>query len=977
MAELQLFLLGDLQIRRAGQQDITPNISTKAQALLCYLVETGHKHQRAILTGLFWGEKPEEDARRSLRVEFTKMRPYLDAHLEITRQTAVFLRDTPYWLDTEAFTHFLELSQTADGASERAYLREAVALYRGEFLAGFMVSDAPDFEEWVLARRERYRQGAIQALARLVEICLEQQDYVSGIEYAQRLLEIDAWREETHQQLMRLLSLNGQRTAALRQYEICRDVLAEELGIAPSAQTRALFEQIRQMESGQALSDKRPLPPPPTATPSAVVPFQPPDLVPHFLGRETELNNLAARLSDADAPAILALVGMGGLGKSSLAIHLAHRLREQFADGVLWADAALSEPTSIAARWAGAYGYDFNSLPTVAERFAALRRLLADKRILIVLDDVTVAARVKPLLPSDGRAAILITTRSADIADALDAEIVNLDVLSPGNGRSLLASFIGEERVQAESNAADQIVQRLQQLPLAMAIAGRYLAARPRRRLTDFAQQLSSETARLDLSAGDTAVRASFTISWQALDEDHQRIFAILAVFNGRHFTAEAIAYISDLDAYLVQDRLDRLVSLSLLNEHAERHYRQHALLADYAREKMGADVRPTHRLIDYFLQFSHQHHANYALLTPEWENLDTAVKIAYDFRRWVDVADFSHTLHTAWFARGRFDWARQAHEWAVTAAQMMSDLALEARALFRWGQAALEQADYEPATALFKRSLALFRQMNNLAGIADCQYELARIAINQSKPYAEVAHLLAESRQIREQLGHQADIAAVLFRQSRLALIYNQWEEACQLGLEALALQEAAGEKLAMTRTLHHLAWVHINVGGAADEAVAYAERNIQLAAEVDDVGELALAWYARGAAARVQGKLDEALDWVHKSYEPLLRMGDKRSVGLVLYQKMVIHRSASRYEEALALGQQCLVIFEELGDLRQVAWTIGNMGIIYYMQQRYAEARRFFTRACEMGVALQDEVWVKLMQERLAWLDGVESGQ
>jgi len=975
-AELQLILFGNLQIRQADQ-DLAPSLSTKAQALLCYLAETGHLHQRASLTGLFWGEKPEDDARRSLRVEFAKMRPLLDEHLDITRQTAQFMRGAPYWLDTEAFSHFLALAQTADAASERSYLRDAVALYRGEFLSGFMLGDATDFEEWILARREHYRQGAIQALTRLTEICLLQKDYKPGIEHALQLVAIDSLLEEGHRQLMHFYWLDGQRSAALRQFESCRALLESELGIEPSAQTRELFDQIRAAEMGQSVVSKRPLPLPPTAAPDIEAPFQAPELVPYFLGRETELAALAALLLNSESLPVVSLVGMGGIGKSSIATQLAHILREQFDDGVLWADAAHSDPASIAARWAGTFGYDFHSLPAPAERFAAVRRLLAEKRLLILLDDVTVAARVKPLLPENGRVAILLTTRSADIAAALGAKIVLLDTLTPDNGRSLLARIIGEERVQAESHAAAQIGQRLQHLPLAMAIAGRYLAARPRRRLDSFAQQLSVEAERLDLSVGDTAVRTSFTISWQALDDEHQRVFSLLAVFNGRHFTAEALAHVADVDAYLALDRLDRLVSLSLLTEEAATHYRQHPLLADFAREKMGDDNQPIHRMVDYFLQLARQSHRQYNLLIPEWENLDAALNLAYRFQRWPDVLNFANTLHSAWFARGRFDWARQAHEWAVAAAQAAKDTALEAQALCRWAQAALEQVNFNLAADLFRRSQALYRQIDDLAGVATCQFELARIALDQNQRYAEAEQLLAESRRIREQLGEPSEVAAVVYRQAKLYMRQSRWDEARRLSLQAFELQESLGQKVEMVRSLRNLVWIYMGMGNALEEAEACADRALAVAQEVEDLGEMALALYCRGAVDRYQKKLDEALQRTRESLELLERMGDKRSIGLVTYLQMLVHRDAGRYEEALKLAGACCEIFTEVEDQQELMWTIGNIGVIHAAQHHYDEARRYYQQSLVMGQSLQDEEWLGLIQERLDSLDALAGAQ
>ena len=246
---LHLSLLGGMQITRGGEP-VPGFVSSKVQALLCYLAVTGRPHLRPALTGLLWGEMPETDAKANLRQALANLRRVLVPHLSINRQAVAFNRDSPYWLDVERF------EARAAGASAGADiegLREAVELYRGDFLEGFYVRQAPAFEEWALAQRARLRELALQALHRLAVHHGQQgrAGLVAGIDYTTRLLAMEPWREDAHRQLMLLLARGGQRGAALAQYETCCRVLAEELGVEPGAETAALAEAIKtgQIES--------------------------------------------------------------------------------------------------------------------------------------------------------------------------------------------------------------------------------------------------------------------------------------------------------------------------------------------------------------------------------------------------------------------------------------------------------------------------------------------------------------------------------------------------------------------------------------------------------------------------------------------------------------------------------------------------------------------------------------------------------
>ena len=250
---LQLILLGKPQISRDGAP-VTGFIYNKALALLAYLAVTKRPHSRESLAGLLWGEMPDAAAKANLRKILSVLRQIAAPNLDIGRQTVAFNRDSNYWLDTDLFESKLaNPTATAIMPAEMQdrdvkLLDDAVQLYKGDFLEGFYVRDAPAFEEWVLPERERLRQKMQQALYQLAAHYTARRQYARGIDYTSRLLALEPWHEEVHQQMMLLLALSGQRSAALNQFEICRRLLADELGVEPNRDTVDLHHRIARGE---------------------------------------------------------------------------------------------------------------------------------------------------------------------------------------------------------------------------------------------------------------------------------------------------------------------------------------------------------------------------------------------------------------------------------------------------------------------------------------------------------------------------------------------------------------------------------------------------------------------------------------------------------------------------------------------------------------------------------------------------------
>ncbi|MBX3014988.1 MAG: hypothetical protein KF832_25930 [Caldilineaceae bacterium] len=355
-----------------------PQIGTlrgKALALFVYLAVTGRVHTRDRLADLLWSELSNQQARNNLRYLLSDLRQVVGDYLVVTPQTIGFNRQGTYWLDVEFFRTTLNADAATTAIEQR---QQALDLYQGEFLAGFSVRNAPLFDAWVLAQQEELHREAVQGLLQIAQHYLAVGKLAAGIQNAQRLLTYEPWHEAGHYLLMQLLVADGQRAAALAQYQQLQRLLQEEIGVAPTAATSAFYRQIR---CGEA-SPPAPLPKlgkvgmplsalaGPAVAPRAVA-QQPtlkatlPDLglvlplgapVKHnlprpltpLMGRQMELAALHTKLLDPAYP-LLALVGEGGIGKTRLALSAAHALVDaanQRDDRDWLRDGVLLQPTS-------------------------------------------------------------------------------------------------------------------------------------------------------------------------------------------------------------------------------------------------------------------------------------------------------------------------------------------------------------------------------------------------------------------------------------------------------------------------------------------------------------------------------------------------------------------------------------------------------------------------------------------------------
>lgn len=376
MSQLSIFLLGSFQVHLDGCP-LSGFAYEKVRALLAYLVvEANRPHSREKLAALLWPDQAPEASRSNLRQALATLRraignqesthPFLlleQGNLQINPSASI-------WLDVNALQQQLIASQSHPHVEIETCqtciqnLETGVTLYRGDFLEGLLLSDSEDFEIWTLTKREQLRLQVLTSFYHLTNHYIRRGQYAQAQTYAFRQVEIEPYCEEAYRQLMCILARSGQRSAALAQYEAFRRILAAELGVGPTRETQALYERIR--STGKTCPNNLPLP------------------LSALIGREDELTQISERLADPECR-LLSLTGMGGVGKTSLALHAAAEHLGDFLQGTyLVSLTALQHPDQVLAAITDALHLAFDKQTDPKTR---LLNYLREKSLLLVLDN--------------------------------------------------------------------------------------------------------------------------------------------------------------------------------------------------------------------------------------------------------------------------------------------------------------------------------------------------------------------------------------------------------------------------------------------------------------------------------------------------------------------------------------------------------------------------------------------------------------
>ncbi|MEZ4736990.1 MAG: BTAD domain-containing putative transcriptional regulator [Caldilineaceae bacterium] len=517
-------------------------------------------------------------ARRNLNRTLSDLTKVVGDHLMIERHSLALARTQPYWLDVEVLETALTLPPTAHNV---ATLAAAAELYRAEFLDGFYVQEAPVFEQWVLTERTRLRTGVLHLLHTLAHYHAEQGALLPAMDYARRILQLEPWREEAHRQLMLLLAQSGQRSAALAQYELCRQALRSELEVEPDTVTLDLVARIRAGSIDKGTSNKGTELVEVTEAPNHLVPLSPPQPVPlsrphnlpaqrtPFIGRATELAAITRLLVEEEDCRLLTLIGPGGMGKTRLALKAAEQIGAtpaphlRFGDGICFVPLeTVSDADGLVSAIMAALTVE-SGLPLHREAplQEQLVHFLRPKAMLLVLDNfehlVKHADLCSTLLVAAPQLKLLVTSReSLGLQEAWFYPLLGLTAPNPlpeQPGRyeeydavQLFAQCARRThpgfRLEAEWAAVLRICMLVEGMPLGIELAATWLKVMTCAQIAkEITRSLDFLTARYqNIPARHRSMRAVMDHSWALLAADEAEAIARLAIFRGQFRQAAA-----------------------------------------------------------------------------------------------------------------------------------------------------------------------------------------------------------------------------------------------------------------------------------------------------------------------------------------------------------------------------------------------------------------------------------------------------
>lgn len=962
MSGLTLHFLGTPSIELEGAPVSISH--SKAVALLAYLAVTQKRYTREALAALLWPDYDLTSARGEVRRMIWVLNKSLgQGWLVADRQTVQLPSQADLWLDVDHFRQLLAKGQHHDQPVNKVCpaclepLTKAVALVRGDFLAGLPPTGSPEFEAWQLYEAETLRRELAGALERLVQLHLSgvPEGKEQAIAYARRWLALDSLHEPAHRQLMQLYAWTGQPAAAIRQYQECVRLLGEELDVLPAAETTALYEAIKanRLPPPAGVAEQKYMETTPVS-PVSPGPSVPPHSLPvqatPFIGRTTDLADLDQRLADPDVH-LITITGPGGIGKTRLALALAERQLQarpqllqptlvqpghHFSNGIYFVSLTPISSTDFIAQ-AIAEGLNF-PLSAGGTSEVQLLDYLRTRQMLLVLDNfehlLAGAGLVSDIIQAAPRVKILVTSRERlNLAEEIVWNVTGLgfaelETMEDALAYEAVQLFIqSARRVRADFSLRaidlpdlNLLLRILQGMPLAIELAAAWLNMFSVAKISaEICQSLDLlETGLRNVPDRHRSIRAVFAHSWNRLTEEEQVLFKVLSVFRGG-FTRQAAQQITGASLRT----LAGLVNKSLLISHPDiGRYEIHELLRQYAQEQLANDdpqislaIREAHAA--YYARLMQRGWADLrsskqkvalAEIEQDIENIRAAWRYRLAEKNSAELLNFMDSFWLVYDVRG---WHHTGIELFEEAADQLHSASGDDTATLVFAKALGYIGYYtgivghpEQGLALSKEAVALIRPLNQPEALL---YALQTIALNgiyldESDQVVEVAE---EFGQIGKEIG-------------------DRWGETISLNFLATAL--ASQKKLV--------------------EAREKADRALQIfGQEICEYFGLTWAALVRGLVAITAGAYKEAKPFYERSLKAAQALNYRRTTQQSYDNLGDVAFHLGEVEQAEEYFRRSLGVSEETGQKREMVITLYDIAKVWAVQGKKAQALELVT--------------------------------
>ncbi|WP_405465957.1 tetratricopeptide repeat protein [Streptomyces jietaisiensis] len=912
---------------RAWHEGLELDLGSPQQraVLAALLLRRGQAVTLAELVDAVWGVEPPKAAASVLRTYVSRLRKALEPGRGAADppRTIVSVGDgyrarvPEETLDLTVFERRIadaaHASAAGDESAAARLLHEALDQWRGIALAGL---PGPLAE----SERSRLAEKRLTLLEKRLDLDIQLGRHGEVVGELMSLTGEHPLREELCRLLMVALYRSGRQAEALAVYSRARAVLVAELGVEPGPSVQDVHARILASDVSLAPAASPGSPPPGrTDPPAAAAPGTPaggvegtvrrpaarpvprlaqlPADLPAFTGRVTELERALSLLPlDGNMPApltISAIGGMAGVGKTILAVHLAHRVADRFPDGQLCVNlrgfdpaGAVMHPQEAIRMLLDALGVPPQRLPAGLEAQTALyRSMLAERRMLILLDNARDSEQVRPLLPGSSGSLVIVTSRNqlTGLVAGEGAHPLTLDKLTAAEAYEFLARRLGAERLAVEPAAVEEIVARCAALPLALAVVAARAAAHPDFPLSALAGELRDAHDSLDAFAGDditTDVRTVFSTSYEALSPPAARLFRLLGLHTGTDLSAPAAAALAGLAPREIRGPLVELTRAHLLTEHFPGRYTLHDLLRVYAAERVRAEETPrerdlaVHRLLSWYL---HTADATYPQITPNRRRIplptppDSCPPLSFT----------THDEALDWCETERANLVGAVHQ---AAASGYPGIAWRLPAVL-WG-------------FFYLRS-----HLGEWLDVTRTGLNAARAALDR-----------------RGEAQALTDTAAALRTLGR-------YDEAVDHLRQAMTVCREIGDRAGRQRVLTNLGDVCLQAG-RLDKAVEYTRRSLVLIRGLGVVWGEGIVLSNLGDAYQRLGRFDEAVRCLEEALVILRDNGNRWVEGVTLDVLGTVHHRLGAHERAVKYYVQALATHRDLGNRWGEGHTLGHLG-------------------------------------------------